>query len=60
MKSELKRRGFIEKISLSLIGLSLISFNPIKIFAKENKTSKMNVKINPLAVKRVNKNGRLK
>jgi hypothetical protein len=53
--NKFNRRKFVERIGLSILGLSLISFNPIKIFGKEkSESSKLVIKSNPLSVKRKN------
>ncbi len=53
--SEFDRRKFVKKLGFGFLGVSLISFSPLKIFANNNKnTKKVNIKINPIAVKRTN------
>ena len=52
MKNEIKRRNFITKIGLSIAGFSLLSFTPIKLFAKLKKQDKININIHPYAIKR--------
>lgn len=49
------RRNFVEKIGMGFLGLSFVSFNPLKLLAKEKvEKSNINIKINPIAVKRTN------
>ena len=54
MQNDYKRRTFLQKIGFSLAAVSFMSINPIKIFAakKKNDFSKIEIKINPQAVKR--------
>lgn len=51
------RRNFVKKLGLGILGLSFISFNPIKLLSNNNSltaNNKINIKSNPVAVKRTN------
>ncbi len=51
------RRDFVKKLGLGVLGLSFISFNPLKFKSKNtlfDSKSKINIKSNPVAVKRTN------
>jgi hypothetical protein len=49
----MERKKFFNVFGLGMIGILLANFSSLKVFSKNKKaTNKINVKINPLAVKR--------
>jgi len=52
----MKRKKFFDAIGLGILGIAVSGFSPLKIFTKKRYLDeKVNVKINPLAIKRTGK-----
>lgn len=52
LKNDLNRRKFVEKLSKSTMGLTLLSVIPFSGFITKENKNLVRVKINPSAVKR--------
>jgi len=52
----MQRKKFFSALGLGILGIAFSGFSPVKFFAKKrNSDEKVNVKINPLAIKRSGK-----
>jgi hypothetical protein len=52
----MQRKKFFGAVGLGILGIAVSGFSPLKFFTKKrNSDEKVNVKINPLAIKRTGK-----
>ncbi len=54
--SEINRKNFFSRISKGFLGFIVVSSFPFNLFAGNSSSKKIQIKINPLAVKRTKDN----